>query len=224
MRDVTALFVAALLGSLVTIMAASGFPSHAQTTTPAVLKIVALGDSLTAGYGLAPAEAFPVQLQAALRAQGRAIEVLNAGVSGDTASGGLERLDWSVPPDAAGVILELGGNDALRGVPPEQTAKALGEIVARLKARGIEVLLAGMQAPHNLGEDYRNRFDGIYGGLARAQGLILRPFFMDGVALDPRLTLPDRIHPTGPGVKVIVDGILPDVVRLIERIEAKRKG
>ena len=188
------------------------------------LKIVALGDSLTAGFGLRPEEAFPVQLQAALKAKGRDVEILNAGVSGDTAGGGLERLDWAVPPDASGVILELGANDALRGLDPAQTAKALAAIVANLKARGIEILLAGMQAPRNLDEAYRAKFDAIYPDLAKTHGLLLRPFFLEGVALDPKLTLPDGLHPTAKGVGVIVDGILPDVLRLIERIEAKKKS
>ena len=222
MRVVTAWMMALLIVCCAVMPPALSTLARAQTS-PAI-KIVALGDSLTAGYGLAPNEAFPVQLQAALRAQGRSIEIADAGVSGDTSSAGLERLDWAVPPDAAGVILELGANDALRGIAPAQTAKALGEIVARLQGRGIEVLLAGMQAPRNLGEDYQVRFDAIYPDLAKAHGLLLRPFFLDGVALDPKLTLADRLHPTADGVKVMVAGILPDVIQLIARIEAKQIG
>ena len=218
-----------VIGVLITaaILGPSAAIELARAQAPAAnakprLKIVALGDSLTAGFGLRPEEAFPVQLQAALNAKGRDIEILNAGVSGDTASGGLERLDWAVPPDASGVILELGANDALRGLDPAQTAKALGAIVANLKARGVEILLAGMQAPRNLDETYRAKFDAIYPDLAKANGLLLRPFFLEGVALDPKLTLPDGLHPTARGVAVIVEGILPDVLRLIERIEAKK--
>ena len=217
------LVIALVIGSLqLAICAGSDSPARAQSTA-ARLKIVALGDSLTAGYRLRPEEAFPVQLQAALARRGRDVEILNAGVSGDTAGGGLQRLDWSVPPDADGVILELGANDALRGLDPLQTGRALGQIVERLKARGVDILLAGMQAPRNLDQDYRTTFDAIFPDLARTHGLLLRPFFMEGVALDPKLTLDDRLHPTGAGVAVIVEGILPDVLRLIERIEAKKK-
>lgn len=219
--------IAGLVAVMVFGLCASAGDARAQApaaNTKPRLKIVALGDSLTAGFGLRPEEAFPAQLQAALKARGRDIEVLNAGVSGDTAGGGLERLDWAVPPDAAGVILELGANDALRGLDTGQTAKALGAIVANLKARGVEILLAGMRAPRNLDEAYRTKFDAIYPDLAKANGLLLRPFFLEGVALEPKLTLPDGLHPTGPGVAVIVEGILPDVERLIERIEAKKKG
>ena len=217
------LVITLVLGSLTAAVSSTGSPVRAQSL-PARLKIVALGDSLTAGYGLRPDEAFPVQLQAALKKKGRDVEIVNAGVSGDTASGGQARVDWSVPPDAAGVILELGANDALRGVDPTQTRKALNAIIVGLKGRGVEVLLAGMQAPRNLGEEYRARFDRIFPDLAREHGLLLRPFFLEGVALDSKLTLDDRLHPTGAGVGVVVEGILPDVVRLIERIEAKKKG
>jgi acyl-CoA thioesterase I len=208
----------------VAVLSNTAFAQSPAANSKPRLKIVALGDSLTAGLGLRPEEAFPVQLQAALKARGRDIEVLNAGVSGDTAGAGLERLDWAVPPDASGVILELGANDALRGLDPAQTAKALGAIVASLRARGIEILLAGMQAPRNLDDAYRNKFDAIFPDLAKTHGLLLRPFFLEGVALDPKLTLPDGLHPTGPGIALIVEGILPDVLRLIERIEAKKKG
>jgi acyl-CoA thioesterase I len=219
-RLVIAGLVAGLILALFTV--SDRVSAQTQPASPPRIKIVALGDSLTAGFGLRPEEAFPVQLQAALKRRGRDVEVLNAGVSGDTAGGGLQRLDWAVPPDAAGVILELGANDALRGLDPSQTAKALGEIVVRLKARGIEILLAGMQAPRNLDQEYRAKFDAIFPDLAKRHGLLLRPFFMEGVALDPKLTLNDRLHPTGPGVAVIVEGILPDVIRLIERIDAKK--
>lgn len=214
--------IAALLG-LVLALSSPSAPAEAQKSAGAAPKIVVLGDSLSAGFGLPPNAAFPVQLQDILRQQGKSAEILNAGVSGDTASGGLERLDWAVPPDAAGVILELGANDALRGVDPEQTRKALETIVTRLRARGVDILLAGMQAPRNLDATYRSRFDAIYPDLAKAHDLLLYPFFMEGVALDPKLTLDDRLHPTAAGVAVIVKGILPDVLRLLERID-KKKG
>jgi acyl-CoA thioesterase I len=222
MGAVCRLVTFAILGSFFLVMSSALYSCQAQTP-PARLKIVAFGDSLTAGYQLPPDKSFPVQLQAALKARGRDVEIINAGVSGDTTSGGLARIDWAVPPDASGVILELGANDALRGVDPAQTARALDEIVVRLKARGLAVLLAGMQAPRNLGEDYRTRFDAIFPDLAKTHGLPLRPFFLDGVALDPKLTLDDRMHPTANGVAVMVEGILPDVLRLLDQIEANMK-
>jgi len=190
-------------------------PAIAAAAEP--LRIVALGDSLTAGLGLAESEAFPVKLQAALRAKGHNIEVINAGVSGDTASGGLARLDWSVPDGTAAVILELGANDALRGVDPAVTRKALEAMILRLKERRIPVLLAGMQAPRNLGADYAAAFDRIYPELAEAHDLIFFPFFLEGVATDPNLNQGDGIHPNAAGVDAIVARILPRVEALIDR-------
>jgi acyl-CoA thioesterase-1 len=189
----------------------------APATAEEPLRIVALGDSLTAGLGLAEGDAFPVKLQKALRAKGHNIEVINAGVSGDTAAGGLARLDWSVPDGTAGVILELGANDALRAVDPAVTRKALETAIQRLKQRGIPVLLAGMRAPRNLGVDYATAFDAIYPDLAKAHGLILYPFFLDGVATDAKLNQGDGIHPNAAGVDQIVARILPSVEELIAR-------
>nr|WP_034491286.1 arylesterase [Afifella pfennigii] len=185
------------------------------------VRIVALGDSLTAGYGLAPGESFVDRLQARLGEEGIAAEVIDAGVSGDTASGGLSRLEWSVPEDADAVIVELGANDALRGVDPEVTRRALTQIVEKLQARGQAVLLAGMLAPPNLGPQYEAEFNAIYPDLAETTGALLYPFFLDGVATEASLNQPDGIHPTAEGVEVIVDGILPKVKELIERA---RKG
>jgi acyl-CoA thioesterase-1 len=187
------------------------------------LRIVALGDSLMAGYGLAEKDGFPAKLQAALRAKGHDVEVINAGVSGDTASGGLARLDWSVPDNTNAVILELGANDALRAVDPAATRKALDEMLKRLKARKIEVLLAGMQAPRNMGTDYIAVFDRIYPELAKTHGVLLYPFFLDGVAADARLNQRDGIHPTAAGVDVIVERILPSVEKLIAQARANQK-
>ncbi|TDI56869.1 MAG: arylesterase [Alphaproteobacteria bacterium] len=177
--------------------------------------IVALGDSLTAGYGLPPGQGFAGQLQDALRARGHDVNVIDAGVSGDTTRGGLARLDWSVPADADAVIVELGANDALRGLDPSITRQALGEIVKRLKARGQAVLLAGMRAPPNLGKEYAAEFDAIYGDLAAAEEVLLYPFFLEGVAADPALNQADGIHPSADGVARIVEKILPSVEALI---------
>jgi acyl-CoA thioesterase-1 len=196
-------------------------PVGAAVSAPP-LKIVALGDSLSAGYGLRPDEAFPAKLEAALKAKGVAVEIANAGVSGDTASGGLGRLDWSVPDGTEAVILELGANDALRGIDPAVTRNALDAIVRRLKERGIEVLLAGMQAPRNMGPDYVRAFDAIYPGLAATYDLLFYPFFLDGVATDPKLNQPDGLHPTSAGIDVIVARVLPTVEELVARLRAKR--
>ncbi|MFY8151806.1 MAG: arylesterase, partial [Hyphomicrobiales bacterium] len=166
------------------------------------LRLVALGDSLTAGYQLPPAAAFPAQLEKALTARGLAVTVENAGVSGDTASGGLARLDWAIGEGVKGVLLELGANDALRGVPPAETRAALDAIITRLKERGIGVLLIGMRAPPNMGADYQTAFDAIYPDLAAKHGVPLYPFFLDGVVADPSLNLPDGMHPTEKGVAV----------------------
>jgi acyl-CoA thioesterase-1 len=185
------------------------------------IKVVALGDSLTAGYQLAGSDAFPVQLEKALKAKGYAVEVVNAGVSGDTSSGGLARLDWSVPDGSDAVIVELGANDMLRGVDPAVTRQALSEIVQRLKARHIEVLLCGMLAAPNLGPDFGRAFNSIYLELAAANDVLLYPFFLDGIVSDPKLNLGDGLQPTADGVARIVDGILPKVEALLARVRAK---
>jgi acyl-CoA thioesterase-1 len=186
------------------------------------LHIVALGDSLTAGYGLSNQEAFPIRLQQALAAKGIAVTIANAGVSGDTMSGGLARLDWSVPPEIDAVILELGANDALRGVDPAVTRRALDAMLAALAKRNIPVLLCGMLAPRNLGADYARAFDPMYAELAKSYGALLYPFFLDGVAADARLNQRDGLHPTAAGVDVIVAKILPKVEELIARARTKQ--
>jgi len=186
------------------------------------VRIVAFGDSLTAGLGLPAQDAFPAKLQAALKAKGLAANVVNAGVSGDTASAGLERLEWSVPDGTDGIILELGANDALRGLDPALTQKALNEILDKLAARRIPVLLAGMKAPRNLGSDYTARFDAIYPALASTHPVVFYPFFLEGVAADPHLNQGDGLHPNAAGVDVIVARILPQVEELIARAQAAR--
>jgi acyl-CoA thioesterase-1 len=184
------------------------------------VKIVALGDSLTAGLGLPANAAFPVRLEQALARKGLAAEVVNAGVSGDTTADGLSRLDWSVPDDADAVILELGANDALRGLDPARTRANLDAILKRLTARKLAVLLAGMRAPPNLGTDYTKAFDPIFPDLAAAYGTLLYPFFLDGVAAERSLNQGDGLHPTAAGVDVIVAKILPQVEELVRRARA----
>ncbi|TCK23811.1 acyl-CoA thioesterase-1 [Ancylobacter aquaticus] len=188
------------------------------------LRIVAFGDSLTAGYGLAASQAFPVRLQAALAAKGHEVVIENAGVSGDTTSAGLARLDWSIPETADGVILELGANDALRGLDPAIPERSLDAILARLKERGIPVLMAGMRAPPNLGAAYQKRFDGIYERLAQKYDVALYPFFLDGVAGNKTMNLPDGVHPTAAGVDIIVARMLPAVEAFIATLKAPAAG
>ena len=192
-------------------------PALAQNTRP--LAIAALGDSLTAGYGLPADAAFPAQLEKALKAKGRNVSILNAGVSGDTSQGGLDRLDWSVPDGTRGVILELGANDALRGRNPAGTFRALDEIITRLKSRKIEVLLCGMLAPPNYGGDYTRAFEKLYADLAEKHGVVFYRFFLDGVAGEARLNLRDGIHPTAEGIGIIVQRILPSVEAFLARLE-----
>ena len=182
------------------------------------VKLVVLGDSLSAGLGLEGAKAFPARLQQALRDQGLSVEIANAGVSGDTASGGRDRLDWSVPEGTQGVIVELGANDALRGIDPAITRAALADILKRLQARGTKVLLCGMLAPPNYGTGYADRFNAIYSELARQFNVPLYPFFLDGVAADHRLNQADGIHPTAEGVDIIVSKIMPAVAAFIGTI------
>jgi acyl-CoA thioesterase-1 len=186
------------------------------------VRIVALGDSLTAGFGVPADAAFPAKLEKALRARGLAVEVGNAGVSGDTASGGLARLDWSVPEGTDAVIVELGANDMLRGIDPKVTRAALEEIVRRLSARRIPILLAGMRAAPNLGPDYGRAFESIYSDLAAGDGVLFYPFFLDGVAAEARLNQRDGLHPTAAGVDAIVARILPKAEELVARARDKR--
>jgi len=186
------------------------------------VRIVALGDSLTAGLGLPANAAFPARLEQALNAKGMAVEITNAGVSGDTASAGLARLDWSVPEGTDAVIVELGANDTLRGTDPKVTREALEGIVGRLRERRIEVLLAGMRAAPNLGPDYGRDFDAIYPDLAARNDLLFYPFFLDGVATDAKLNQRDGLHPTAAGVDAIVARILPKAEELVARVRDKR--
>lgn len=197
----------------------AGLISGASPVMAKTLQLVALGDSLTAGYLLPADKAFPVVLERALRAKGYDVTVINGGVSGDTTTGGLERLDWTVPDGTDGVILELGANDALRGLDPSVPRDALREIVTRLEARKIKVMLAGMMAPRNLGAAYIEAFDSIYPSLAKDKGLILYPFFLDGLVGSANLLQQDGLHPTAEGVEEIVRRILPKVEEFIATLK-----
>jgi acyl-CoA thioesterase-1 len=197
------------------VTAALAAPAHPIT-------ILAFGDSLTAGYGVKTSESFPAQLQMALQAKGHKVTVTNAGVSGDTTTGGLERLDWALDPKPDAVILELGANDALRGIDPKVPRENLDKMLAALKAKNIPVLLTGMKAPNNWGDDYVKSFDAIYPDLAAKYGVPLYPFFLEGVALDRSFSQPDGLHPTAKGVAEIVKRILPDVEALVARVEQSK--
>ena len=207
-----ALIVNALLGAI-------PMPVAAAERT---IRIVAFGDSLTAGFGLPQADAFPAQLERALKGKGYAVEVINAGVSGDTTAGGLDRFDWAVPDGADAAILELGANDALRGLDPARARANLDAIVGKLKARSLDVLLAGMVAPRNWGDAYVASFDAIFPELARKHDALLYPFFLEGVALQREFDLGDGLHPNSKGVAEIVKRILPQVEALIGRIKQRR--
>jgi acyl-CoA thioesterase-1 len=200
--------------------------AHAEAPAPkndAPIKLAVLGDSLTAGYGLPANAAFPVQLQKALKEKGIETVMINAGVSGDTTSGGRDRLDWSIPKDTQAVIVELGANDALRGVDPKVSRAALDDIVKRLKARNVAVLLCGMYAPPNYGNAYTDAFNKIYPDLAKAYDVPLYPFFLDGVVGDAKLNQGDGLHPTAVGVAVIVKRILPAVESFLKNVTAGGK-
>jgi len=179
--------------------------------------IVMLGDSLTAGYGLAQQNSLPAKLQARLQADGLDVRIVNAGVSGDTTSGGLARLDWALAEPPSHVIVALGGNDGLRAIDPALTADNLDRIITDLKSRGIAVLLAGMRAPPNLGRDYATEFDRIYPRLSAKHGIALYPFLLDGVAASADLNQSDGIHPNADGVDIIVERLSPYVIRLLQK-------
>lgn len=212
------------LAIALTVLMAPILPKHAQVqaqeqaqnTTGETVEIVGFGDSLMAGYQLPQAEGFTAQLQTALQAAGYQVQVANAGVSGDTSSGGLARLDWSVPDSTQLVILELGANDALRGIAPQLTAQNLDQMLAQLKERGIAVLLAGMIAPPNMGADYAAEFNPIYQKLADQYQVPLYPFFLENVAADKSLLLEDGMHPNAKGVKIMVEGIVPMVKAILD--------
>jgi acyl-CoA thioesterase-1 len=209
--------------SLAMVLAAPGLPERAYAA-PAdkEIVIVAYGDSLTAGYQLPQMAAFPVQLEKALQAKGHKVRVINAGVSGDTAADGLARFDWTLQDKADAAILELGANDALRGIPVAETRKSLAAILKRFGERRMDVLIAGMEPLRNWGDEYARDFRQMYAALVKENNTLFYPFFLEGVALDATLNLPDGLHPTEKGVGIIVGRMLPQVEALIERVKTRR--
>jgi acyl-CoA thioesterase-1 len=193
----------------------------ALAETQKQLRIVAFGDSLSSGYGLKPAQSFPAQLQKELRARGHNVVIVNGGVAGDTTADGLKRLAWSVPDGSDAVIVELGANDALRGIDPKVARENLEQIIAKLKERHISILLTGMRSLANWGEHYSEQFDAIFPELAREHGLLFYPFFLDGVVLDHALNQDDGLHPNGKGVGEVVKRMLPSVEELITKAASK---
>jgi len=214
-------FKASLLHFIVMVALFAG--SGSARAQEKAINLVGFGDSLMAGYQLAPSESYTAQLEAALKAKGLNVTITNAGVSGDTTSGGLSRIDWSVPDGTSGVILELGANDALRGIAPEQSEKNLDAMLTRLKERGIKVLLAGILAPPNMGGDYAEKFNPIYKRLAEKHAVPLYPFFLDGVTTVPGMQLKDGMHPNAKGVAVMVERTLPMVESFLGEIGSATK-
>jgi acyl-CoA thioesterase-1 len=212
--------IAALLTLVLCLVATAGYaqstPAQSTPTQGGPVKIAVLGDSLAAGYGVSPQQAFPVRLQAALQKQARNVTLLNHGVSGDTTAGGIERIDWMLADKPDIVLVELGANDALRGSDPAGTERNLDAIITKLKDAGVTVWLAGMLAPRNYGPEYATQFDGLYKRLAEKHGVPLYPFFLDGVAQEPALNQADGIHPNPKGVDIVVERILPFVTKNLD--------
>ncbi|WP_230173196.1 arylesterase [Rhizobium sp. CECT 9324] len=213
-------FKAVALHFTVILMATLG---AARLAAAEPVQLVGFGDSLMAGYQLPQEDALPAQLQRALVAKGHDVVITNAGFSGDTTSGGLSRVDWSVPDGTDGVILELGANDALRGIPPDQSEKNLDQIISRLKARGIPILLVGVLAPPNMGAQYGETFNAIYPRLAAKHALPLYPFILDGVITERSLLLEDGMHPNTKGLAVMAQRMLPLAEELVKSVEGKSK-
>ncbi|TAJ37974.1 MAG: arylesterase [Reyranella sp.] len=207
--------ISAFLALVLCLAAATGHTQSGPAQSGTV-KIAVLGDSLAAGYGVKPEQAFPARLQAALQRRARNVTILNHGVSGDTTAGGVERIDWMLADKPDIVLVELGGNDALRGSDPAGTERNLDAILTKLKAAGVTVWLAGMLAPRNFGPEYAAQFDGLYKRLAEKHGVPLYPFFLDGVAQDPALNQADGIHPNPKGVDIVVERILPFITKNLD--------
>lgn len=201
-----------------------GFAAAGRAADPAPIRIVAFGDSLVAGYGLRQEDAFPAQLQAALRAQNANVEIVNSGVSGDTSAAALARLEWAIPEGVDGAIVLLGGNDFLRGLSPKKMRENLNEILASLRRRNLQILLLGMKAPRNTGQAYYKAFDAVFPELATKHGTLLDPFFLEGVAQSLELNQIDGLHPNAKGVAKIVARLLPKAEALVERIRVQREA
>ena len=214
-RLVTFLLAAAWISLGGLVMGGNGRPAWADQP----IKLLAFGDSLTAGYGLSEADGFTAQLAAAFQKMGRQVQVINGGVSGDTTSGGLARLDWALADQPQVMLLELGGNDMLRGLPPQTTAANLEQMIAKAQQAGVTILLIGMRAAPNLGADYQSRFDALYPALAKQHGLLFYPFMLDGVAANPDLLQSDGIHPNPKGVAVIVSRMMPSILQALDKAE-----
>jgi acyl-CoA thioesterase-1 len=215
------LFKRTLGGLFVALVATLGFSAAWAAAEPPI-RVLALGDSLTHGYGVRTGMDFPAQLERALKARGLNVTVVNVGVSGDTSAGGLSRIDWSLADAPDAVILEFGGNDALRGISPAQTEKNLDGMLAKVKAKGIPVLLAGMKSPRNMGADYVAEFDALFPRLAKKHGVLLYPFFLEGVAMDRALMQSDLTHPNENGVAAIVTRMMPVVTELVAQARTRR--
>lgn len=210
-----------LLYGLVAVFLLCGMPVQGRAAQEIVL--VTYGDSLSAGFGLKEKDAFPAQLEEALKKRGHKVRVVNSSVSGDTTAAGLKRFDWSFPAEADGAILELGANDAMRGLKPENARANLDEMLKRMKAKGVEALLTGMLAPRNMGVEYTTAFDGIYRDLAKKHGVLLYPFFLFDVVGKRELSLEDGLHPNPKGVAKIVEQIVPVVEKLLVRISQRKQ-
>jgi acyl-CoA thioesterase-1 len=224
-KAISAFFVTLVVTCALIFQGAENVARASENSANQPIRILAFGDSLTAGYGLDdPSAAFPARLEARLKEKGYQVEILQAGVSGDTTTGGRSRLEWSLADEPDAVIVALGGNDALRAVSPSVTADNMEFIVNRIQEEGLPVLIAGMLAPPNLGRDYGDRFNSIFPMVAEKTGALIYPFFLEGVAAEPDLNQDDGIHPNIEGVEIIVAGILPMVEKLISQVEEKRSG
>ena len=211
---------AASFVNVLLVLAAVNFAFPGASMAADTVRILALGDSLSAGYGLMRADSFPSQLERALIKKGIAAKVTNAGVSGDTSAGGLSRLDWSLSEGFDGVIIELGANDGLRGLEPSETLKNLDAILGKLQQKELAVLLTGMQAPPNLGAEYGKEFAAIFPHLGKKYDIVFYPFFLEGVAAIVDLNQEDTIHPNSKGVGVVVKNILPYVIEMIQAVKS----
>jgi acyl-CoA thioesterase-1 len=213
-----------LFPRLFLLLSLATMPAYASAIPSVPVAVLVLGDSLTAGYGLEESESFPAQLERRLKTAGYDVNVINAGVSGDTTAGGLARIEWTLADRPEIVIVELGGNDALRGLDTELIYTNLDKILTRLEAAECRVILAGMLAPRNLGQEYYTKFDRIYPALAEQHDVLFYPFFLEGVATDPELNQSDGVHPNAAGVRRIVAGVTPLVTTALDEVRPSKRG